>query len=160
MHPEFIFNAAAGVSRKPCPAGGVKGVHGFHQANGTDGDEIILIARLGVIFFGDVSHQAQIVPDEFFPGGRVTCPQGGKCFDFFFSSQWPWEASGFQMQRQHQKLRGEKLQQRQQHSSTSRSSSPIVYVAKWEGSTKRMLCFFLNVIFRGQLFWSNDHMKK
>ena len=101
---DSIFNAAAGVSRKPCPAGGVKGVHGFHQANGTDGDEIILIARLGVIFFGDVSHQAQIVPDEFFPGGRVTCPQGGKCFDFFFSGQWPWEASGLQVKGQKQKF--------------------------------------------------------
>ena len=101
---DSIFNAAAVVSRKPRPAGGVKGVHGFHQANGTDGDEIILIARLGVIFFGDVSHQAQIVPDEFFPGGRVTCPQGGKCFDFFFSGQWPWEASGLQVKGQKQKF--------------------------------------------------------
>ena len=62
---DSIFNAAAGVCGEPRLAGGVESVHGFHQANGTDGDEIILIARLGVIFFGDVSHQAQIVPDEF-----------------------------------------------------------------------------------------------
>ena len=36
-------------------------------------------------------------------GGRVTCPQGGKCFDFFFSGQWPWEASGLQVKGQKQK---------------------------------------------------------
>ena len=52
----------------------------------------------------DVLAQAQIVPDEFFPGGRVTCPQGGKCFDFFFSGQWPWEASGLQVKGQKQKF--------------------------------------------------------
>ena len=31
---DSILNTSAGVSRKSGPAGGVEGVHGFHQANG------------------------------------------------------------------------------------------------------------------------------
>ena len=31
---DSIFDAPAGISGEARPAGGVKGVHGFHQANG------------------------------------------------------------------------------------------------------------------------------
>ena len=33
---DSIFNAPAGISGEARPAGGVEGVHGFHQANGAD----------------------------------------------------------------------------------------------------------------------------
>ena len=44
----------------------------FHQADGADGNKVVLIAGQGVVFFYDVCHQTQIVPDQFFPCGRVT----------------------------------------------------------------------------------------
>ena len=34
VHPELVFDAPAGISGEARPAGGVEGVHGFHQANG------------------------------------------------------------------------------------------------------------------------------
>ena len=141
IHPKLVFNAPAGVGGEPRLAGGVEGVHRLHQADGADGDQIFLVAGLGVVFFRHMGHQPQIVPDEFLPRRAVSRPQHGEGLDLLPRGQGLGKAPGLQMQRQHQKLRGEKLQQRQQHSSTSRNSSPIVYVAKWEGSTKRMLCF-------------------
>ena len=47
-------------------------IHCFHQADGDDGNKVVLIAGQGVVFFYDVCHQTQIVPDQFFPCGRVT----------------------------------------------------------------------------------------
>ena len=61
---DSIFNAPAGVGRKPCPASRVEGVHRFHQADGADGNKVVLIAGQGVVFFYDVCHQTQIVPDQ------------------------------------------------------------------------------------------------
>jgi len=45
---DSIFNAPAGVGGEPRLAGGVEGVHRPHQA---DGDQILLVAGLGVVFF-------------------------------------------------------------------------------------------------------------
>ena len=36
MHPQLILNASAGIGRKPRLAGGVKGIHGLHQPNGSN----------------------------------------------------------------------------------------------------------------------------
>ena len=48
----------------------VESIHRFHQADGADGNKVVLIAGQGVVFFYDVCHQTQIVPDQFFPCGR------------------------------------------------------------------------------------------
>ena len=67
-----IFNASAGVGGKACPTGRVESIHCFHQADGADGNKVVLIAGQGIVFFYDVCHQTQIVPDQLFPCGRVT----------------------------------------------------------------------------------------
>ena len=79
---DSIFNAPAGVGGKACPAGRVEGVYRFHQANGADGNKVVLITGQGVVFFYDVCHQTQIVPNQLFPCGRVTGTQCGKGFGF------------------------------------------------------------------------------
>ena len=109
---DSIFNAPAGVGRKPCPAGRVEGVHRFHQADGADGNKVVLIAGQGVVFFYDVCHQTQIVPDQLFPCGRVTSTQCGKGFGFLLGREGPRKAAALQMKRQNQKLCGKKLQKR------------------------------------------------
>ena len=62
LHPKVrwgedsIFNAPAGVGRKPCPASRVEGVHRFHQADGADGNQIVLLRGESIVFLCDVRH--------------------------------------------------------------------------------------------------------
>ena len=83
---DSIFNAAACISGKPRLACGIKGIYRFHQPDGADGNKILLITRQGVIFFYDVRHQPQIVPDERFPRRGVARPQGRKGLDLSVSA--------------------------------------------------------------------------
>ena len=110
---DSIFNASAGIGGEPRPAGGIEGVHRFHQPDGADGNEVVLIGGEGVVLFDNVGHQPQVVTDEFFPCSRVARLQRRKGRKLFPGGQGPWEAPGFQMKRQNQKLCGKKLQQRQ-----------------------------------------------
>ena len=64
---DSIFDAPAGIGGEPRLACGIKGIYCFHQANGADGDQVLLVAGEGVVFFDDVSHQAQVVFDELPP---------------------------------------------------------------------------------------------
>lgn len=53
---DSIFDAPAGISGEARPAGGVEGVHGFHQANGADGNQIVLLRWESIVFLCDVRH--------------------------------------------------------------------------------------------------------
>ena len=53
---DSIFDAPAGISGKARPAGGVEGVYGFHQANGGDGNQIVLLRGESIVFLCDVRH--------------------------------------------------------------------------------------------------------
>ena len=107
---DSIFNAAACISGKPRLACGNKGIYRFHQPDGADGNKILLIARPGVVFFYDVRHQPQIVPDQFFPGGGIPGAQGAEGGGFLPGCERTRKAAAFQMERQKQKFCGEKLQ--------------------------------------------------
>ena len=71
VHENFVFNAAAGVGGQAHIFVPLEGGHPLDEPNGANGDEIVLISRLGVVFFHDMSHQAQIVLNEFVPGVAV-----------------------------------------------------------------------------------------
>ena len=107
---DSIFNTPAGVGGKARFAGGVKGVHGLHQADGADGNKVFLVAGEGVVFFHDVCHQPQVVPDQLFPGGGIPGAQGAEGGSFFTGCERTRKAAAFQMERQKQKFCGEKLQ--------------------------------------------------
>ena len=53
---DSIFDAPAGISGEARPAGGVEGVHGFHQANGADGNQIVLLRGESIVFLCNVRH--------------------------------------------------------------------------------------------------------
>ena len=53
---DSIFDAPAGISGEARPAGGVEGVHGFHQANSADGNQIVLLRGKSIVFLCDVRH--------------------------------------------------------------------------------------------------------
>ena len=106
---DSIFNAAACIGGKTRLACGIKGVYRFHQADGADGNKVFLVAGEGVVFFHDVCHQPQVVPDELFPRSGVPGPQRGESFGFFPGREWLWKAAAFQMECQDQKFGGKKI---------------------------------------------------
>ena len=109
---DSIFNAAACISGKPRLACGIKGIYRFHQANGADGDQVLLVAGEGVIFFYDVCHQPEIVADQLFPGGGIPGAQGAEGGSLLPGCERTRKTAAFQMERQKQKFCGEKLQKR------------------------------------------------
>ena len=109
---DSIFNAAACISGKPRLACGIKGIYRFLQANGADGDQVLLVAGEGVIFFYDVCHQPEIVADQLFPGGGIPGAQGAEGGSLLPGCERTRKTAAFQMERQKQKFCGEKLQKR------------------------------------------------
>ena len=107
---DSIFDAPAGIGGEPRLACGIKGIYRFHQPDGADGNKILLIARQGVIFFYDMRHQPQIMPDQLFPSGGIPGAQGAESGGFFPGCERARKAAAFQMKRQKQKFCGEKLQ--------------------------------------------------
>lgn len=52
VHEDLILNASAGVGSKADTPVWFEGIHRFDQADGTDGDQILLFLCLGIVFFG------------------------------------------------------------------------------------------------------------
>ena len=109
---DSIFNAPAGVGGKACPTVRVESIHRFHQADGADGNKVVLIAGQGVVFFYDVCHQPEIVADQLFPGGGIPGAQGTEGGSLLPGCERTRKTAAFQMKRQNQKLCGKKLQKR------------------------------------------------
>ena len=74
MHQNFIFNAPGGVGCKARALFGLKGRDSLDQADRSDGDQILLIGCLRVIFLHDVRDEPQIPFDEDIP--RLKIPLG------------------------------------------------------------------------------------
>ena len=54
IHQNLVFNAAGGVGCQADIFVAAERVDGFDEADGADGDEIILIVGLGVILLGEL----------------------------------------------------------------------------------------------------------
>ena len=57
---DSIFNTPAGVGRQLDAPVGAEGVHRLDEPYGADGDQILLIGRLGVVFFEDAFLKANL----------------------------------------------------------------------------------------------------
>lgn len=66
MCEDSIFYAAGCIGGEACPFFVVKAVHRFDEADRSDTDEVLLVRRRGIIFFGHMRHQTQIVADQQF----------------------------------------------------------------------------------------------
>lgn len=51
VHQDFIFHTPGGIGGQPCPFGGVKGGDSLDESDGTDGNQVLLVGGLGVVFF-------------------------------------------------------------------------------------------------------------
>ena len=75
---DSIFDAAAGVGGQLHAPVGHIGVHALDQPDGADGNQIIGVVALGVVLFGDVGHQTEIVLDQRISGlGVALLPAAG-----------------------------------------------------------------------------------
>ena len=68
---DSIFDAPAGISGEARPAGGVEGVYGFHQANGADGNQIVLFRGESIVFLCDAGSALAFQNNS----GRYTIPR-------------------------------------------------------------------------------------
>ena len=50
VHQDLIFHTSGGIGGKAGTFGAVKGGHRLDQTDGADGDQILLIRRLGIVF--------------------------------------------------------------------------------------------------------------
>lgn len=71
VHQNFVLDAPAGVSSQADILIRLEGRDTFNKADGPDGDQIVLVAGLGVIFFDDMGHQPQIVLHQHIPGLQI-----------------------------------------------------------------------------------------
>lgn len=57
---DSIFNTSARISCQPDAFVGLEGVHRLDEPDGTDGDQVLLLLRLGVVFFEDAVSKANL----------------------------------------------------------------------------------------------------
>jgi hypothetical protein len=76
----------------------VKGGDTFNKTNGADGNQILLIRSLGIVFFHNVCHQAQIPFDQYISGFQVTLGSQSKVFFFLLPGKGSWETPGGKLQ--------------------------------------------------------------
>lgn len=60
MHQYLVFHTPGGISGQPCPLGCIKCSDSFYQPNRSNGDQVLLIRSLCVVFLGG------LMPAEFF----------------------------------------------------------------------------------------------
>ena len=112
LHPQLVFNAAAGVTGKAGGAGAVIGIYCFNQADGADADKIILPAGNGIILFYNMCHQPQVVTDQRFARGGIPGAHGGEGGLFLLGGKRLRKAAGFQPEGQVEQMRSSRLQKK------------------------------------------------
>ena len=60
VHEDLIFNASRGVGGEFDLLVGAEGVHGLDEADRADGDQVLLVGGLGVVFLEDASLKANL----------------------------------------------------------------------------------------------------
>ena len=72
MHENLILHTAAGIGGQPHLFVRLKRGNPFNQTNGSNGNQIVLISGLYIIFFENVGNQAKIMFHQFVPGFQVS----------------------------------------------------------------------------------------
>lgn len=68
---ERFFNTAGGIGCEAGAFGIVEGVDGFDEADGTDGNQIVLVANGAVILLDDVGDKAEVVLNQLIAGIHI-----------------------------------------------------------------------------------------
>lgn len=94
-----IFNTPGGIGGQTGSFGGVKGTDAFHQPDGSDGNQILLVRGLGVVFFHYVGNQTQIPFNQHIPGIQVSRLGQSQIIPLLLGGQGFGEGTGVQLQR-------------------------------------------------------------
>lgn len=60
VHEHLVFHAPGGVGGQAYLTLRAEGVHSLYEADGADGDQVLLLGRLGIILFEDASLKANL----------------------------------------------------------------------------------------------------
>ena len=89
MHQNFIFNTPRRIGSQTDALCIIKGTHRLNQPDGADGNQVVLVAHRGVVFFYDVCHQPEIVLNKLISRLHVAilpvCLQAGA---FLLGAEW------------------------------------------------------------------------
>ena len=69
---DSIFHASGSISGQPGALCTVKALNSFYQADGTDGDQVLLVCIQCIVFLHNMGHQPQIAFDKDIPGFQVS----------------------------------------------------------------------------------------
>ena len=94
MHEDLIFNTPGGVGGEFDVLFQAVGADGLDEADGADGDQILLIGFGGVVFFHDMGNQAEVAFDEGVSGVQVAGGGALQAIPFLFGAQGTGEAAG------------------------------------------------------------------
>ena len=71
IHQDLIFYASGSIGRQSRALTGVEGRDAFDEPNRADGDQILLIGGLCIVFFHDVRHQPEVALDQDVSRGQI-----------------------------------------------------------------------------------------
>ena len=70
MHQDLIFYAPGGVGGQAGAFGGIKGGDSLDEPDGADGDQILLIGSIGIVFFARLKLAEGKIASNFAPNLR------------------------------------------------------------------------------------------
>lgn len=91
MHEDLIFDASAGIGSQPDILIRFKSCYPFDETDGSDGNKIILVSGLGIVFFDNMRHQAQVVFNELVSGLQVAFRILGQISSLLLCLQRLWK---------------------------------------------------------------------
>ena len=123
VHQNFILHAFGSVGREPRTLFRAVARNALDETDGADGDEIVLLVRLGVVFFGNVRNKAQIVLNEHIARLNVARKHALDVFLFLLCRERTRERAARQVEREQHGVRKQIKCNRQHKNASSFSPS-------------------------------------
>ena len=110
-HEDLVFNTPGSIAGKLDALFRVEAVYGLDQPDSANGDQILLVILVGVVFLNDMRYQPEVVLDQLSSGSRASLRHFLQALLFLLGAQRLWKRpSAGNMQKQ-VKNPGKKVQQ-------------------------------------------------
>ena len=115
VHEDLVFDAPGGIGGQPGPLLRIKTGDALDQADGADGDQVLLVSALGVVLLHDVGYQPEIPLNEHVPGGLVPLGPPAEIFLLLAGGQGLWKRPAAGQAQGEQQRVGKEQQSGRQH---------------------------------------------